>query len=322
VKLLLLLLVLVAGLVLVLRARAADTRPAATVVPGRSMAEIEDAIRKFVRAQGPRPAGEIRVENSEHYGTFQGRVEVGESNRQLVDFASPEFEATQGGQLPLQDLVAELHAASKRSEQGPWYYLIVTFHPEGGVDFEYFLENRPLASIKELRLGEYGYLPKHVFVQRFDAAFVAELSDFEVNAGIAAHVPDRLAKGKPVSPELLDLFATIDWEGDVNNGGMDQYFARRGSDYTGQPRDELHPRVHAGLERIGAHEAAALFRESIALWAHFHPEVESARMAMGIAAVPRQEQSDIGGRYYEFQPDFDRLRAAYVRAHPEILEQS
>lgn len=177
-----------------------------------------------------------------------------------------------------------------------------------------------LGSLNELALDENESVPSYVYRQRFDASLVAELSDFEVNAGIATHVQDRLAAGRPVSTALLELFATIDWEGDVNNGGLDQYFARRHSDISGRARGELYPLVHAGLQRIGAIEAAALFAEAIALHAHFHPEVEAARVAMGIAALTRRDESDIGGRYYRFQPELDGLRATWLRRHPEALE--
>ena len=308
-------LVLVAIVMMPSRARA-NARPAAA----RTQPEVEQAIRRLVHAQGPRPVGVIRA-HAEHGAVgFRGAVEVGDQARRVVDFASPDFRAAHDGETGLIDLLEELRTASIASAPGPWYYVIISARPDDAIEFEYFLERTPLASIADLKLEQYDHVPAHVFRQRFDAALVAELSDFEVNAGIAAHVADRIDAGSPVSPVLLELFATIDWEGDVNNGGMDQYFARRHSDYSGAPRREYYPLVHAGLLRIGADAAAALFAESIALYAHFHPEVEQARVAMGIPAVARQETSDIGGRYYRFQADLDRLRAAHVRAHPEVLE--
>ena len=314
-------LVLAIALLLARRAKAETPAPLARPAGTRSMPEVEDAIRRLVEAQGANAAGEIRAEAGEGGGVGDGAAfDVGDEDRHRVDFASPEFEAAQGGAPSMGDLLEELRAASKQDEKGPWYYLIAQARPGAPLQFEYFLERDPLQSIGQLRLHEHDFVPSYVYRQRFDAALVAELSDFEVNAGIGVHVPDRIAAGKPVSRALAELMATIDWEGDVNNGGMDQYFAHDHSDYTDEDRASLYPLVYAGLERIGAQDAAALFAESIALWAHFHPRVEAARDAMGIAAVPRQDESDIGGRYYDYQPELDRLRAAYVRAHPEILE--
>ena len=320
-KLLLALILVVAiALLLTTRVKAAVPAPPSEPAKTRSKPEIEDAIRRLVEAQGANAEGEIRAWAGEHGVGYGAAFDVGDEDRHRVDFASPEFAAAHGNARPMDELLGELRVASQHSDEGPWYYLIAQARPGVPLRFEYFLEREPLQSISQLRLDEYDFVPSYVYRQRFDAALVAELSDFEVNAGIGVHVPDRIAAGKPVSRELAELLATIDWEGDVNNGGMDQYFAHEHSDYTGEERASLYPLVRAGLERIGAHEAASLFAESIALWAHFHPRVEAARAAMGIAAVARQEQSDIGERYYLYQPELDRLRAAYVRAHPEILE--
>jgi len=298
------------------RARAATPAVRVASAAPRSLAEVEGAIRALVRAQGERPEGQLRKEAD---GAFSGAVDVGSGTRRRVDFAGPNAPG-RPGEARMFDLMEELEAASRASEQGPWYYLVVHVRPEGAIDFRYFLERDPLPPIADLGLEEFEAVPAYYYRKRFDAALVAGLSDFEVNSALSEHVGARLAAGAPVPPALRELYATQDWQGDTNNGGLDQYFARRHSwDHVSSPRDGNYPLVRAGLRRIGAHDAAALFDEAIALWAHFHPEVEEARAALGIAPVPRQERSDIGSRYYVIERDLDKQRAAYLRAHPEAF---
>lgn len=109
--------VLAIALLFVSRARAA---PPATAPAQRSMPEVEAAIREFIRAQGPRPEGEIRAHADEGTLGYRGAVKVGDATRREVDFATPESEAANAGKLPLEELLQELHAASRRSAQGPW----------------------------------------------------------------------------------------------------------------------------------------------------------------------------------------------------------
>jgi hypothetical protein len=299
---------------------AAGSAAASEAPPSDPVQASEQALAKLIRDQGEQPVGDIRAnaENGE-LGSYQGAVMVGTNTRRQVDLTQLASDRGSGADR-LYEHLRRLLDASSSVPQGRWYHLIVEAREDGTIHFEYFRENEQLESIAQLKLDQYGFVPAYVYVQRFDPGLVAELSDHEVNAGIASHVPARLAAGKPVSPELMELLATIDWEGDVNNGGLDQYFAREHSDYTGAPRRGYYPLVRAGLKRIGADGAAGIFDESIALWAHFHPRVEAARASMGVAPLPRREESDIDGRYYLHSKDLGRLRAAYVRAHPEILE--
>ena len=321
-KLLLLAIIAVVLALLVMRVRAAPQPAAedASQAPG-ALAQAEEAMRARIRALGNDPVGELRAKLDDDVNSFSGSMEVGGTPRRKVDLGSLQSDPKRG-ERDFFDLLRDIRRASRQQAGGPAYLVYVVARAGGETSFEYFLEGVPLESIRDLRLDEFEFVPAAVYRQRFDARMLAELSEFEANAAISSHVPARLAAGRPVSPALVELHATIDWEGDVNNGGMDQYFARKhAEDDTGRPRSEMYPLVWAGLKRIGADEAAALFAESIALWAHFQPEVEAARVGMGIPAVPRQDESDIGGRYYQFQPDLDRLRAAYLRAHPEVLER-
>jgi hypothetical protein len=119
----------------------------------------------------------------------------------------------------------------------------------------------------------------------------------------------------------MEVYATLEWQCDVNNGTMDQYFARSHDTMTGWKRSTLYGVTYRGLFRIQHKIAADMFAESIALYAHFHSGVEEARIELGIPAVPKQERSDIMARFCAISASIDAARTRYIREHIVDLEQ-
>ena len=276
-----------------------------------AMQSVENSIRQLIKRKfvGEQPIGLITANSSDGGVSHSGTIELGSTTRRKIDVVEAFFSGGGG----LGNLLQELYETSMNTPEGPWYHCKVKIHPDWSINFEYFLESKPFSSIDELEKDEQGSVPSFVFKEHFDVGLISELSDYDVNRGLSDYVQSQLLQGREVSKELLELYATTDWEGDVNNGAMNQYFARSNDSVTDMPRTEMYPLVHAGLLRIGANEAAAIFDESLALYSHFYPEVDAIRSNLGIPPIQIQEQSDIMQRYYQSQPQLDELRAKYLR---------
>jgi hypothetical protein len=278
--------------------------------------QISDLLRATIT--GAKPVGFIKCEAGEGTAGFTGGIKTGLLRRRkdickLLN-ESPECE------LSLSDLLLELREASRTESGGPWYRCNI--HVDGTrIAFQYFWENAQFTSVAELEPSIDGRVPHFVFERRFDRALVQDLTDFDVNTNLFFYAPARIKAGKPVTASLLEVFATQEWQSDVNNGAMNQYFGRDHEPMTGLLRSSMYGATYRGLLRIGHAEAAALFAESISSYAHFYPRVEAARAELGFPAVPKQEQSDAMSRYYALERSLDPARVRYIREHIVELEQ-
>ena len=287
------------------------------------MRAIEAKIANLLRSkvQGARPSGVIRCDADDGVVGYTSSIESGLLMRKkssLDDLLGDSAKNT----LDFSDTLLELRESSKAQPLGPWYRCNIEIRPIGKVSFTYFWEGTPFSSVSELEPNLHGGVPHFVFKHRFDRALVGELSDFDVGGCLLFYVPARVSANKPVSEPLLQVYCTLEWEGDVNNGAMDQYFAREHEPMTGLPRSGLYEKTYRGLQRIGHEQGAALFSESVALYAHFYERVELAREQLKLPAVPRQEQSDIMSRYYALQQSIEAARVAYIRERIDELEQA
>lgn len=286
------------------------------------MNEIESQIRALLRScvGDDRPIGVIKCEAGDGVAGFTGEIETGREIRRKQD-ATRLLEAARGRRPDFSELLLQLRDASRQHALGPFYHCNIEFN-ESTILFEYFWEGKPFRSIRDLEPALGGGVPSYVFNQRFDSALVEELTDFDVNNCLFFYVPMRFKAGKTVSDSLLEVFATLEWQSDVNNGSMNQYFARDHEPMTALPRSKLYDKTLKGLLRIGLTEAARIFTDSVALYAHFYPRVEVARAELNIAAVPKQEQSNVMGSYYEMESALDAARVKYIREHIRELEQN
>jgi hypothetical protein len=156
------------------------------------------------------------------------------------------------------ELLRSLREASRQDPYGPYYRVNIHIRPFGTINYEYFWENSPIASLAEVERDIDGLVPDFLFKRRFDRGIVEELSDFGINNCLLFYVPARLVENKPVSKSLMEVFATVEWQSDMNNGGPNQHFARDHEPMTGLPREELYTITYRGLKRIKHQAAAAL----------------------------------------------------------------
>lgn len=286
------------------------------------MDRIESQITELLRSKlpGARPLGLIKCDAAEGVVGFTGHVESGFFRRKKLDI-SDILHRTHTGEPDFSDLLARLREASRAMPEGPLYRCDIGIDGRT-ISYRYYWENTPFESVHEIERGIDGHVPNFVLARRFDRALVPELTDFDANNALFFYVPARIKQGKPVSGPLLEVFATLEWQSDVNNGAMNQYFARDHEPMTGLERSQLYGATHRGLLRIGCSDAASLFAESISLYAHFYPRVEAARNELGFAEIPRQDQSDIMNRYYALDQSLDDCRVKYIRTRIAELEQS
>lgn len=286
------------------------------------MDEIESQIKDLLRycVGDTRPIGIIKCEVEDGVAGFTGEIETGLNERRRQDVTAL-LDAARSQRPSFPDLLMQLRDASRKHPLGPLYHCNIRIN-ESTIHFEYFWEGNSFKSIRELEPAMGGGVPNFVFARRFDCALVEELMDFDVNNSLFIYVPARFKAGRAVSEELLEVYATLEWQSDVNNGAMNQYFAREHDPMTALPRSMLYEKTLNGLLRIGQIEAARVFVDSVALYAHFYPRVEAARLALSIAAVPKQEQSNIMVRYYEMESALEPARVKYVREHIRALEQT
>jgi hypothetical protein len=284
-----------------------------------TMRGIEAKIVRLVRSRipGDKPVGRIECEVCDDSSGYHGTIEVGWPKRKKRDVVKALDR--EGADGTFDNLLSDLREASRVHSLGPWYRCNIVVGPDG-CEFQYFWEGQPYTSIRELEPDLNGYVPGFVLKRRFDAQFVEEIKDVEVNNCLISYVPERLKK-KPVTEPLLELFATADWQWDLDHGGMNRYFSLDHEPMTGLARSEFYPRTLRGLRRIGLEAAAAIFAESLALYAHFYTRVEDARQALGVAPLPKQAESDIMGRYGELERSIEPARTAYIRRHIAELEQ-
>jgi hypothetical protein len=285
------------------------------------MEEFESAIANLIRSRirGIWPVGLIKCEAGEGVAGFTGTIESGllrRTKQSAVEILSD----VRKGESSFSDLLLKLREAARTRPDGPWYRCNIRLHGVR-VSFQYFWESVSFSSVKEVESDLNGCVPSFVFERRFDRLLVPELTDFDVNHALFVHVPARVRAGETVTEPLLKIYATLEWQSDVNNGTMDQYFAREHDPMTSLPRRELYGRTYNGLLDIGHERAASVFSESLSLYAHFYPRVEAARSELGFRAVPRQEQSDIMDKYWKIERSLDPARVKYVREHIVELEQ-
>ncbi|MFZ6643948.1 DMP19 family protein [Undibacterium sp. TC4M20W] len=286
------------------------------------MKQAEAHLRDWFKAsiKGALPSGTIRCKLDSGFIGYSGSITSGEKDRVKTDIYDLTSD-TQEYEGSFSQLMEALWDASRSEPLGPLYHCNIDVLPEGGIQLHYFWEGTPFSSVRELETDSRRSAPSFVYRRRYDAALISQIKDYELDDGLYFFIPARVEAGKPISEPMLEIYATLDWQGDVNNGAMNQYFARAQSDTSGIERAHLYGPTYRGLQRIGHEAGAALYAESIALYAHFHDRVEQARAALGIAALPKTEQTDIMSRYYAINDSIESARRAYIRAHIAGLEQ-
>ena len=105
-------------------------------------------------------------------------------------------------------------------------------------------------------------------------------------------------------------------EREVNNGGFSQF-------YVNSAGDQAHETL-AALERIGAHQMAALLREANACFGPTGPSPDPETRARQMDAIGEQAEERwqaLSERFFAYPDDLTTLMRAYVTSHrAEIRE--
>jgi hypothetical protein len=293
-----------------------------------SLAEAERSIATLFRDRfGVRGWIDVtlRVHDSGGAQSFDGTYRRGILRREaplrdpqtgnLVGFGDDE-----GGLDPVSEALFALHDASLAEPLGPWYHAELSLRADGSIAAKYWWEGTDVASIAEIVPDSLG-LPTFPFKRRIRGSLLREWPRDQLIYAIETYVVHRVHAGDAVPDLHVDLYAVSDWLGDAGNGGHDQYFARV-TDYLGAqlPRVELYARAHRMLGRLARPDWVALYEEAIATWSHFHPRLDAQREGLGIAARPRQDESDVDGRLHRVSTDIHAALCAYVAEHAGALQ--
>ena len=276
------------------------------------MKQVESDIAEFVIAAADERTAKGRVQchaSPEHVG-------LGSSSEHPGD--DQELYRALSGNRDFLRLLRRSWEESQNCELGPWYSSIIELQNSREVTFTYFWEQTPFNSVKELRTNSHGGLPLFAFKKRFDRALIDELSDDEADVALCVHVVAAIQSGVPVAEALKELWATAEWQCDVERSEFNHYFARMHDPAAIRiPSVEFHSLALRGLKRLGHTEAESLYSEAIALYAHFHPHVEQTRVALGLPQIPRTEYSDIMDRYWDIRDSIEPARVQYLRRYFE-----
>ena len=215
----------------------------------------------------------------------------------------------------------DLREESKKEKHGPIYRCNINVKGKN-IEFEYFWEGTPIQALSEIEPDINNSLPSFIYERMFTKELISFLDKWEIDSAIFMFVPAQKRRNGLIPEDLLDMYALVDWQSDTDNGGLNQYFARN-IDYFGCfDRKELYPRVLRAIKKINHHIAENLFSEAIALYSHFYERVDRARAEMDIAAVEKQEESDINDRYFQMYDDLESKRRDFVKEHSDMFAVS
>jgi len=146
-------------------------------------------------------------------------------------------------------------------------YSVELLWERGGTPaFLYRREESRVKSLSEVRRNVHGQLPMFMFRSALDTDLVKELAPKEVIYAIQTFVHAQRDK-RPINPRLLEITDAYEWMGAVGRGGSDSYFLQ--GDIYDRPitgADTLR-RIRSGLLEQGENELAALFDESLRVYA-------------------------------------------------------
>lgn len=99
-------------------------------------------------------------------------------------------------------------------------------------------------------------------------------------------------------------------EGDVNNGGFDQYFFNSWSEYSIETVD--------AFEKIGASKTAAIIRRANSVFGSSGPAKDRQTRQKQLDSLPESAQEKLNGldhEFYEYNEDIDKLLYEFVVKH-------
>jgi hypothetical protein len=124
---------------------------------------------------------------------------------------------------------------------------------------------------------------------------------------------DQFGAFKSLPRGMQYVYSTILLEGEVENGGFNQYFFNIASDYALEALD--------GYKRIGAVDHATLVRQAIAVyhrerWFHFRIRLRRSLESF-FESYKHTRLSEVDAIFFELDEDPTALRGRYIRDHLE-----
>lgn len=214
-------------------------------------------------------------------------------------------------------LVDELR--ERKDERGlPASGMDLSFDQDGHFRLAIEFPKLDFDALAEVPKGPYGQLPGWAYLN-LRPALIRQFDESQLNELVPSHVEQARALlrfasdvdyAKSISEAFYLVMLNINADGEVLNGRFDQLFGRFAEAKASLVVD-LH-RSWALLEDAGW---KSLIDEAIQLYSHVHPNVDSARRALGLPSVDKRAESDIMARYRAMTPTLRHLRASYIRGH-------
>jgi len=140
---------------------------------------------------------------------------------------------------------------------------------------------------------------------------VMDYIDYKIE-GVYSHEPEIV---NALSPGVRALYITWWLEGEVNNGGFNQYFWNAAGQFA-----SLAPE---SFDFFGASQHAALMREAIAVRAAEAQTISEFKRQGTLkafsASYEHTQLNALDDKFYELKETMTSLRVAKIRSHPELF---
>lgn len=160
---------------------------------------------------------------------------------------------------------------------------------------------------------KYTKITKNVLDSIPDNKLEQAIIDFIIDEKIKDNYESEYKIVRSLSKGLQYVYATWLLEGEVNNGGFNQYFYNSAGDFKKEALE--------GLEHIGATENAKLLSEAIHIYnreKEMHDRVKKKGTIKAFSeSYDETELTNLDERFYSLAEDLSKLRIDYIRNNAE-----
>ncbi|WP_025743501.1 DMP19 family protein [Aquimarina pacifica] len=173
--------------------------------------------------------------------------------------------------------------------------------------------------------SESDYFYPHYIYINITKDLITQLDGFDLDRMIPLHIDQAkkilqfesdIAYTKSISEEFYLFMLNHRIQGELESGGFDHLYAV----FKDDPSDLIID-MHSSFRLLKNTSLLDIFSESIQLYAHFHENVEKARLELDIPAIEKQTGSDIQNRYYQLESSLKELRISFIKGNPEKFEK-